>query len=391
LDNISHTLVGLSLAELAFRGSSLRGKPSGSRFRRALCIISLAANNLPDLDFVYAPITEGKLGYLLHHRGHSHTLIGGVVLSALILLATWGWARWRKVDWQRNEWILMAAVAFGGTWLHVAMDFWNSYGVHPFWPFSNAWLYGDAVFIVEPWIWIALAPPLFLSSETLVGRIFCGLVLTLAIGLSWITGYVPLPIVGCMILVGAFLFWKKEGLELGLGLAGMLILSQFFISKNVSARLSQTMNSVEMKDIILTPMPANPLCWMFVTVGTEPDSDTYILRRGIVSAFPGWMESRFCPQFRMHPGTANLTPLGEFRGSRSQLRTLASERCPVDAFLRFARAPFYRDYEGGLVVGDLRFDREESLGFGEMFLRKSDRDCPRWVPPWAKPRADLID
>ena len=29
--------------------------------------------------------------------------------------------------------------------------------MHPFWPLDNRWFYGDAVFIVEPWLMIALA------------------------------------------------------------------------------------------------------------------------------------------------------------------------------------------------------------------------------------------
>ena len=34
-----------------------------------------------------------------------------------------------------------------GTLLHLGMDFLNSYGVHPFWPIQNRWVYGDSVFI----------------------------------------------------------------------------------------------------------------------------------------------------------------------------------------------------------------------------------------------------
>ena len=39
---------------------------------------------------------------------------------------------------------------------HLVLDSWNSYGVHPFYPFDMRWYYGDAMFIVEPWLWLFL-------------------------------------------------------------------------------------------------------------------------------------------------------------------------------------------------------------------------------------------
>ena len=39
---------------------------------------------------------------------------------------------------------------------HIVADAWNSYGVHPFWPFDNHWYYGDAINIYEPWLWVIL-------------------------------------------------------------------------------------------------------------------------------------------------------------------------------------------------------------------------------------------
>ena len=31
---------------------------------------------------------------------------------------------------------------------HILLDYTNNYGVHPYWPFDNRWIYGDSVFIV---------------------------------------------------------------------------------------------------------------------------------------------------------------------------------------------------------------------------------------------------
>ena len=38
--------------------------------------------------------------------------------------------------------------------LHVFMDFTNSYGVRLLMPFSDRWFYGDALYIVDPWLYL---------------------------------------------------------------------------------------------------------------------------------------------------------------------------------------------------------------------------------------------
>jgi inner membrane protein len=49
-----------------------------------------------------------------------------------------------------------------GLALHLLMDFTNSYGVHPWYPFDGRWLYGDMVFIIEPLFWVAIGVPMAL-------------------------------------------------------------------------------------------------------------------------------------------------------------------------------------------------------------------------------------
>jgi inner membrane protein len=49
--------------------------------------------------------------------------------------------------------LLLAAVAVAS---HPLLDFLNTYGVRFLMPFSGRWFYGDTLFIVDPWVWIAL-------------------------------------------------------------------------------------------------------------------------------------------------------------------------------------------------------------------------------------------
>jgi inner membrane protein len=46
---------------------------------------------------------------------------------------------------------------------HPILDTLNTYGVRWLMPFDGRWFYGDAVFIVDPWLWLALAVGVFLS------------------------------------------------------------------------------------------------------------------------------------------------------------------------------------------------------------------------------------
>src|SRR5690606_35988755 len=69
MDNLTHTLTGFFLSRFV--------KPSeeNQRFHRAILCACIVGSNFPDLDFIYTSISgHPKLGYLLHHRGHTHTL-----------------------------------------------------------------------------------------------------------------------------------------------------------------------------------------------------------------------------------------------------------------------------------------------------------------------------
>src|SRR4051812_21876108 len=144
----------LAEAVLVARGETRR------TVRAAAYWVSALANNLPDIDIVYTWITTPKpLGSLLHHRGHTHTLLFALPAAWLLGLAVWRWLSGRKDDAGPPERRLIVGLALAGVLLHMTMDFGNNYGVHPFWPLSGKWLYGDSIFIVEP-LWWAITIPL---------------------------------------------------------------------------------------------------------------------------------------------------------------------------------------------------------------------------------------
>jgi len=64
------------------------------------------------------------------------------------------------VRFEKPETKQAAAKSFWGLYLacligmgsHVLLDYTNSYGIRPFWPFASSWHSLDLVFIIDPWI-----------------------------------------------------------------------------------------------------------------------------------------------------------------------------------------------------------------------------------------------
>lgn len=408
MDNLTHTLVGLALADAV---ALALPTPPSARARGLLRLASAFTNNLPDLDFLYTSITPGKLGYLLHHRGHTHTLLAGVVLGALTYALLAAWARRRPYALSRPETLALAGLSLFGPWTHVGMDALNSYGVHPFWPAHDGWLYGDAVFIVEPWFWVLSIPPLALASVTRVGRVLLALCLAAALVLAWImlgSGTALVLTVGSAATVAVSARLRERGralLAVGgfvvviVGFAGASRLARAALLEAVERQPRAHGERVTVVDTVLTPSPALPLCWQGVVVGRTKES--YLLEVALVSIAPGSMSASAC---RLEPTGVSLgmqrssrraTPSalfqGEHRASLAEFQELARSNCHVAAFLGFARTPFWLERGASLHLGDLRYDRSASDGFAELEVPSRPSECPPFVPPWTPPRRDLMD
>ena len=410
MDNVTHTLISVLVGESAARASAdVRGGLPGATRRNLIVCLMAVGGNLPDLDFLYSAVTGDKLDYLLHHRGHTHTVIGALAVAALLLIATDIWLRWRRLTPTRPDRIVLLAIALSAPLLHIAMDLANNYGVHPFWPFYNRWFYGDSVFIVEPLLWAAAAPLASLL-RTRAARGLVLAVLVAGLALVFFSGLVPIALaVAFALLAGVTLTAgrltsPRTALALALGV-WLGVTTMFAAASHVAARRTQSVTAQRFPDAVLddhvlTPMPVNPLCWEIILIQSSGDALT--LRRGLLSLAPRWIPASRCPTRSARAAiTAPLQPVqtpddqemkwsGELVSSRSQLSALFASDCRVAAFLRFARAPWLAPVDGKLILGDLRYDNEVSLGFAEIDLRANPASCPRRVPLWAPPREPLL-
>ncbi len=404
MDNLTHSLVGYSIGE-----ASLGFYPEASKkFCRTFLISSVVANNFPDLDFLYAPLTRGKLGYLIHHRGHTHTIFMAVVLSAVWLSIDWLIQKRKKAKRSAKEQGWLGGIILSGFLVHIALDSLNSYGVRPFWPLDNTWHYGDSVFIVEPWIWAVLLPEIIFSKLNWLVRGLGVLLLAVALGFVWFSKGVPVSMAVLITLTTAILcafLWKKNGKQRGIySLGSSLAVILFFITaSNITRARFYRLHEAQMPTgkieyVALSPLPANPFCWTVFTLETQ--EKTYVTRRALFAPFPTWISVDHCksrgegstlPLERVPASdNAQVRWLGEWEISLDKMKWYQDNNCEFATFLKFARFPYLMEWHNHLVAGDFRFDWDNRMSFAEVLIHEPPKQCPQYIPNWVAPVHRLL-
>jgi inner membrane protein len=160
VDNLCHTLMGAACGE------------AGLKRRTALGNVTLMlASNLPDLD---ALVFATGMPSVAFRRGWTHGVLAQALLPVACAGVMWFIGRARSpgglrqsghravggaapgAALQRCDFRALLLLSYVGVLSHVALDLLNNYGVRLLMPFSNRWFYGDAVFIIDPWLWLML-------------------------------------------------------------------------------------------------------------------------------------------------------------------------------------------------------------------------------------------
>jgi inner membrane protein len=403
MDNLSHSLVGLAVGELVHRSLPADADPARQRTRRRLMLVSCwAASNFPDLDLVLGGRLPSPLGYLLHHRGHTHTLLleipQALLLFALLWLL-WPGARDLLRASKPARAGLLAAVA-AGFLLHLGMDALNSYGVHPFYPFDPRWVYGDMVFILEPVFWVAGAVPLAMMLGSRFWRTLTLLALAAMLAYFTMRGFLHWASLAALLGFGAglALLQRRAGHTGRHALCAALLAALGFVAvQGAATRQGQAIVAEQLRDpastlldTAMTAFPANPLCWIFVTVERDKVAGSYRLRRGMVSIAPSLLALDACPaalsEGKPGPGAQFLVNWSQ-QGALARLRALQADNCRFDAWMRFARMPAL----SADSASDARFSTTPIGNFTTLRLDdEQGRPCPSGVPGWGYPRADLL-
>jgi inner membrane protein len=409
MDNVTHSLAGLLLAESAVRVRAWRtGAEPVPRMRIVAALSSMIAANLPDADLLYTGVGADRLTYMLHHRGYTHTVVAAILGAVLLWGVAWLALRWRaSPPTARGDARWLLALLLVSTLSHLVLDWTNSYGVHPFWPFDDRWRYGDAVFIVEPWFWVVAVPALVAASVNRVARVLLSLVLLIGLVLAWRVDLVTrgaaialtLGAVGSIVLARVL----RAGARVAIAVSAWIAVTLAMAIGAASARAA-TVNAVraadpgaQLLDVVVTPLPSNAVCADVITV--ERSGILYRVATARVSAAPVLADASRCGArdrarssfaSSSRRSTSSVQWDAEWSAPYAELATLARESCYALAALRFIRVPAWRVVDDSLVaLGDVRFGGAES-GFASVRVPRRSSACPPAVPPWIPPRAGLL-
>ena len=260
MDPLTHTLVGASLAETRFGCVKLG---------TATCVIGA---NLPDIDAAtYFLGGDLALGF---RRGWTH---GVVALAVLPPLLAWVMYQGDRIRCSRTpaarpvSFGRLVVLAYIAVLSHPALDWLNTYGIRLLMPFDERWFYGDALFIVDPWVWLLLGTVAVLAHSgsrlRVAGWIALGAIVT-----ALVTGFpgVPLPIrvLWCLCLgaIAGLRVWGGLQPRLQRVATVCLVLVALYVASMVGAgQIAQREvaqwardRGFEPKRIMVSPMPADP-------------------------------------------------------------------------------------------------------------------------------------
>jgi membrane-bound metal-dependent hydrolase YbcI (DUF457 family) len=349
MENVCHTLAGLALAR------------SGLSKTTPLATTGLVVGaNLPDVDLAWSSFTSA-LVYYHEHRGWTHSIAGFLVLTpllwiALLMLDRGLLPRRSGGDARPGPLLFAAAVGVGS---HILMDAANSYGIRPFLPWSDRWVYGDLWVIVDPWLWLILGGAVFVSGTGGRRRTTVWLMgAACAAAIVLLTPIVP-PI--CRAVWGAALLatvaicrqgataadGRARAARAGLGLvvlyAGMCAALHHAALGRVE-RLAVPGPGGNVPTIAALPHPADPFRWEGIIAG-----DSEIRHAGFAALAP------------LHGSRAPMKHLPA--GLDTKVARLLWETCAGAVIREFFRFPFATlevepDGTRVIVVRDARYTRE---------------------------------
>jgi inner membrane protein len=394
VDNITHAFLGAAMAECAVPRNASAG------VRTAFMCAGVVAANAPDVDLLYNGIIEQPLGYLLHHRGHSHTLPGLGVLGLLIWSGVRLWPRARlAIRGAERRFAALIAAALAG---HLIMDTANSYGTHLWYPMSSGWVYGDAVFVLEPWLWAVLGATLALNAVRPSWRVLIALLTLAPIGALVQVGLLQAGV--CAVLaavVGAAAAlsrrWPPRARAAGvLAATAAIVVVMSGLSSVAKAEARRAIaGPAEVIDVIADANPGVPWCWaVMVLHEAEAPHDVLTATRATLSILPGVWPATSCASARLSAGwaadartTDAVVWHRQWRIDVQALRTLHEGNCRARAWLQFGRVPYVAN---GTIV-DLRFENPIGQNFTPMALDPAAERCPRYVTHWELPRRDVLE
>jgi inner membrane protein len=369
LDNLTHSLAGAALAK------------AGLERRTPLATATLVlAANVPDVDMLaYA---NGAYYALAVRRGLTHGVPAMLVLPFVVAGAILAWDRWIRLR-RRPEALparprAVLALAFIGLLTHPLLDWMNNYGMRWWLPFDGRWSYGDALFIIDPWLWLSLGTAVYLGRSW--SRRWQVVWATGAIGGSVLVAAPPTVPAAAEIVwfltlvlvsnanVRGFPATERgrqrlaAALCIGSVLYGLEMLASSRAARQDVIDAATRAGYPSAQDVMVAPVEADPLGGEVVLL----TGDSYV--RGAHH----WLDAprtRFDtlltqPFQDLPPGTESIA---------QEILDAARAEPDVQRYLTWARYPYFRvtpDGDGFRVrVSDVRYDRRPTGALGGLEVR----------------------
>jgi inner membrane protein len=341
MDPIAHTFTGAALAATGLR----RATPLATA---ALLI----GANVPDVDV--ATMFVGDFYDLALRRGWTHGVLALALWPLVVtgLLLAWD----RRVRRRRDPIALPAragpllALSALAVLTHPTLDWLNNYGLRWLMPFDGRWFYGDALFIVDPWMWLALGGVVFLNfSRSRSARVGWAVFWLLASAVVVMNSPALVPpwamvvwLLGVIAIVAVRALRRLDDIGRERAARIALVLVALYVGAMVTAdrleraavRLVLSVALPDLDEVMVAPDPANPFGGD-VVVSTE---DAYITGRW------NWLGN---PRF-VHDGGQILRPRGAV--FEAAARAPAARR-----YLSWARFPYVEVTDGPDGTRAVRF------------------------------------
>lgn len=366
MDNLAHSLVGAWMAE------------AGLKRRTPLATVTLVVGaNLPDLDG-FASLAGSDTSLLLR-RGLTHGVLAVAVLpwmlAGAVMLGDRYLRRRRHPEKQPARFWPLLALAYVSVLSHPLLDWMNTYGVRLLMPFDGRWFYGDALFIIDPWMWLLTAAAVVMADArtrwSIAGWLLLGAATT-ALVVS--TDLAPIPVkllwgVG----IAAIVYLRVRGIRslrvervaTVCGLTLFLYLVAMFAGSRLAERqvaewLRQ--RGAEPERIMAGPVPANPFT------------------RDVIALLPGRYEFVEVDWLARGPERFRISHPSLPRGEPNPIVQAAMGAPQVKGFVNWMRFPSWRVEEDAdgyrVILQDVRYSRARN-GIGTAVVELDRQLRPR--------------
>jgi inner membrane protein len=364
MDNLAHSLVGAWMAEAGLK----RTTPLAT----ATLVIGA---NLPDVDAFVA--FAGSDASLYWRRGWTHGVLAlslwPFVLTGLMLLWDKHVRRRRHPELSPARFGPLLVCSVLSVLSHPALDWLNTYGVRLLMPFDGTWFYGDALFIVDPWVWLLAGAAVVMADartrRSVAGWLVLGAATT---ALITIPDFVPWP-AKVMWSAGiiAILWLRLRGtpavsaqrVATVCGVALVLYLGAILVGSQVAAPGALAWlreQNLPVERTIAGPIPANPFVRDIIALA--PDRYHFVSANFLEAA-----DNRFHFSDASQPREPNPSAVIQAALAAPEIRGLAN-------WLRLPTYDVAQTADGWRVtIRDVRYSRMQSGGLGTAVV-ELDRD-----------------